>query len=84
MTYYTSVYLRCLPPKHVEEVMQVIHEGEGGNHAKDRSLAFKMPKQGYFLPYMSYNGKTSFQNCDKCQRYGDIIHRSPHELVNVP
>lgn len=63
--------------------MKDIHEGDGGNHAEARSLAFKVLRQGYFWPYMSYDPKQIVMNYDKCQRFGNIIHQSAHQLVNV-
>ena len=39
---YTDPYLRCLGPEEARKVMQKIHDGDCGNHARGRSLAHKV------------------------------------------
>ena len=45
-------YLRCLSPEEAQKVMQEIHDGDCGNHARGHSLAHKIINQGYYWPKM--------------------------------
>ena len=45
---HSDPYLRCLGPDEVKKVMQEIHDGDCGNHARGRSLTHKVINQGYY------------------------------------
>ncbi|XP_024016543.1 uncharacterized protein LOC112089912 [Eutrema salsugineum] len=54
----SGVLLTCVHGNDIMEVMQKVHEGEGGNHSGARSLAFKIKKAGYY-------GPTMLSDCEK-------------------
>ncbi|XP_070026012.1 uncharacterized protein [Nicotiana sylvestris] len=72
---------RCLGPSQTEYVMREIHEGHCGNHAGGRSLVRTMIRAGYYWPKMEAEAETFVAKCDKCQRYGNNMHR-PVELLH--
>ncbi|XP_070005527.1 uncharacterized protein [Nicotiana sylvestris] len=72
---------RCLGPYQIEYVMREIHEGLCGNHAGGRSLVKTMISSGYYWPKMEEDAKNFVAKCDKCQRYGNNMHR-PAELLH--
>ncbi|XP_070022130.1 uncharacterized protein [Nicotiana sylvestris] len=72
---------RCLGPSQTEYVMREIHEGHCGNHARGRYLVKTMIRAGYYWPKMEEDAETFMEKCDKCQRYGNNIHR-PVELLH--
>ncbi|XP_070004361.1 uncharacterized protein [Nicotiana sylvestris] len=73
---------RCHGPSQTEYVMREIHEGHCGNHAGGRSLVRTMIRAGYYWPKMEEEAENFVANCDKCQRYGNNMHR-PTELIHL-
>ena len=45
---YNSPLLHCVDHEDVEYVLREIHEGICGNHAGEKSLAYKVLRQGYY------------------------------------
>ncbi|XP_024005004.1 uncharacterized protein LOC112082136 [Eutrema salsugineum] len=76
----SGVLLTCVHGNDIMEVMQKIHEGEGGNHSGARSLAFKIKKAGYYWPTMLSDCEKYTARCEKCQRHGPMINL-PTELL---
>ncbi|XP_024004829.1 uncharacterized protein LOC112081985 [Eutrema salsugineum] len=76
----SGVLLTCVHGNDIAEVMQKIHEGEGGNHSGARSLAFKIKKAGYYWPTMLSDCEKYTARCEKCQRHGPMINL-PTELL---
>ena len=72
---------RCLGPSQTEYVMREIHEGHCGNHAGGRSLVRTLIRAGYYCPKMEEEAESFVAKCDKCQRYGNNMHR-PAELLH--
>uniref|UniRef100_A0A2N9JBP4 Reverse transcriptase domain-containing protein n=1 Tax=Fagus sylvatica TaxID=28930 RepID=A0A2N9JBP4_FAGSY len=73
-------------PSHLEEeaeanyVMREVHEGICGNHSGARSLVHKLVRAGYYWPTMQKDAVSYTRACDKCQRFGNLIH-SPSETL---
>ncbi|XP_024013731.1 uncharacterized protein LOC112087864 [Eutrema salsugineum] len=90
----SGVLLTCVHGNGITEVMQKVHEGEGGNHSGARSLAFKIKKAGYYWPTMlsdcekntarceknTARCEKNTARCEKCQRHGPMINL-PTELL---
>ncbi|XP_070004740.1 uncharacterized protein [Nicotiana sylvestris] len=72
---------RCLGPSQTEYVMKEIHEGHCGNHTGGRSLVKPITRAGYYWPKVEEEAKSFVAKCDKCQRYGNNMHR-PAELLH--
>nr|XP_016484547.1 PREDICTED: uncharacterized protein LOC107805081 [Nicotiana tabacum] len=72
---------RCLGPSQTEYVMREIHEGHCGNHAGGRSLVKTMIRAGYYWPKMEADAENFVAKYDKCQRYGNNMHR-PAKLLH--
>ncbi|GFY85297.1 hypothetical protein Acr_04g0000350 [Actinidia rufa] len=49
---YQGLYLLCVHPSLVDDVLYGIHEGMCGLHSGGRSLAHRALSQGYWCPYM--------------------------------
>ncbi|XP_059627327.1 uncharacterized protein LOC132270140 [Cornus florida] len=71
---FSGPYLKCVTPIEARQIMQTIHEGVCGNHSGGRSLAHKTMTQGYFWPNMAQGAEEFSRRCDKCQRFGPLIH----------
>ncbi|XP_024015916.1 uncharacterized protein LOC112089172 [Eutrema salsugineum] len=76
----SGVLLTCVRGNDIMEVMQKVHEGEGGNHSGARSLAFKIKKVGYYWPTMLSDCEKYTAHCEKCQRHSPMINL-PTELL---
>ncbi|GMP47971.1 hypothetical protein CsSME_00015490 [Camellia sinensis var. sinensis] len=63
--------------------MQKIHEGICGNHSGGRSLAQKILRTGYFWPTLNQDATDFVLKCDKCQRFANIPHAPPTELITL-
>ncbi|XP_022863641.1 uncharacterized protein LOC111383733, partial [Olea europaea var. sylvestris] len=79
----TLPYLRCLRPSESSQALAKVHEGVCGNHQGARALAFKLVRHGYYWPTMKKDASEYVKNCDKCQRFGNVIHSPAEDLTNI-
>ena len=61
--------------------MREIHEGICGNHSGARALQKKIVRASYYWPSMQADTNRFVQHCDKCQRFGNLLHSPPEVLV---
>uniref|UniRef100_A0A2N9HTB0 Uncharacterized protein n=1 Tax=Fagus sylvatica TaxID=28930 RepID=A0A2N9HTB0_FAGSY len=78
---FSLPYLRCLAPDEANYVMREIHEGVCGDHSGARALQRKIVRAGYYWPSMKADTYQFAQRCDKCQRFANLLHSPPMELV---
>jgi hypothetical protein len=78
---FSLLYLRCLDKLEAEYVMREVHEGICGNHSGARSLVHKLIRAGYYWPAMPKNSIAYTRSCDKCQRFGNLVHSPPEVLT---
>uniref|UniRef100_A0A2N9F6A1 Uncharacterized protein n=1 Tax=Fagus sylvatica TaxID=28930 RepID=A0A2N9F6A1_FAGSY len=78
---FSLPYLRCLAPDEASYVMREIHEGICGDHSGARALQRKIVRAGYYWPSMKADACKFVQSCDKCQRFANLLHSPPVELV---
>ena len=74
-------YLHCLDKLEAEYVMREVHEGIYGNHSGVRSLVYKLVRAGYYWPTMQKDAVSYTRACDKCQKFGNLIHLPPETLT---
>ncbi|XP_075091482.1 uncharacterized protein LOC142171692 [Nicotiana tabacum] len=73
---------RCLGPTQTEYVIKEVHEGHCGNHTGGRSLVKTLIRAGYYWPKMEEDAESFVAKCDRCQRYGNNMHRLA-ELLHI-
>jgi hypothetical protein len=78
---FSVPYLRCLDKPKAEYVMREVHEGICGNHSGARSLVHKLVRAGYYWLTMQKDAISYTRACDKCQRFGNLIHSPPEVLT---
>jgi ribonuclease HI len=78
---FSLPYLRCLDKAEADYVMREVHEGICGNHSGARSLVHKLVRAGYYWPTMQKDAISYVLACDKCQRFGNLIHSPPETLT---
>ena len=52
---YTLVYLQCIHPTQVKDILQEIHRGVCGSHIGGQSLSKRALLQGYYWPTMAWD-----------------------------
>uniref|UniRef100_A0A2N9F6T8 Uncharacterized protein n=1 Tax=Fagus sylvatica TaxID=28930 RepID=A0A2N9F6T8_FAGSY len=50
-------------------------------HQRARSLVHKLVRAGYYWPTMQKDAVSYVRACDKCQRFGNLIHSPPETLT---
>ena len=60
---HSDPYLRCLRLDEHRKVMQKIHDGDYGNHARGHFLAHKVINHGYYKPKMFDDAKDYVKKC---------------------
>jgi ribonuclease HI len=78
---FSLPYLRCLDKAEADYVMREVHKGICGNHSGARSLVHKLVRAGYYWPTMQKDAISYVRACDKCQRFGNLIHSPPETLT---
>ncbi|XP_022895281.1 uncharacterized protein LOC111409466 [Olea europaea var. sylvestris] len=79
----TLPYLRCLRELESSQALAEVHEGVCGNHQGARALAFKLIRYGYYWPTMKKDASEYVKRCDRCQRFGNVIHSPAEDLTNI-
>ena len=78
---FSQPYLKCLDPGDAEYVLREIHEGVCGN--RPQSLVELVVHTRYFWPTMQTDAAQVVQNCDKCQRFGNVQHVPAKHLTSI-
>ncbi|XP_022851490.1 uncharacterized protein LOC111373216 [Olea europaea var. sylvestris] len=79
----TLPYLRSLKPSESSQTLKEVHEGMCRNHQGARALAFKFIRYGYYWPTTKKDAQEYVKKCDKCQRFGNIIHSPAEDLTSI-
>jgi hypothetical protein len=77
---FSLPYLRSLDKLEAEYAIREVHEGICGNHSGARSLVHKLVRARYYWPTMQKDAVSYTRACDKCQRFGNLVH-SPLEVL---
>ncbi|XP_022854857.1 uncharacterized protein LOC111376148 [Olea europaea var. sylvestris] len=80
---FTLPYLKCLKHSESLQALTEVHEGICGNHQGARALAYKLIRYGYYWPSLKKDDVDYVQKCDKCQKFGNIIHAPTEELTSI-
>ncbi|KAJ9552762.1 hypothetical protein OSB04_016807 [Centaurea solstitialis] len=83
----SGLILRCITSqKHMNQILQEMHDGECGNHSGGRSLANRILRQGYYWPTLREDAMRYVQRCDACQRHSGTSHlpSEPLHYVLIP
>ncbi|XP_028118776.1 uncharacterized protein LOC114316305 [Camellia sinensis] len=80
---FSHPFLKCLNADQATYVMREIHEEVCSNHSRGRSLAHKILRTGDFWPTLHQDATDFVLKCDKCQRFANIPHAPPTELITL-
>src|SRR5690606_10379564 len=81
---FSSLLMTCLESCKAKKVMQEIHFGSCGNNSRERSLAIKVKRQGYFWQKMIGDCKKFARKCEKCQRHARQFAIPPRSYHPFP
>ncbi|PKA49441.1 hypothetical protein AXF42_Ash016630 [Apostasia shenzhenica] len=70
--FYVWLLTKCLRPEEAQEVMEAVHKGECGTHARGQSLVLRILRQGFFWPNIHKDDQTFVKKCPQCQYYADM------------
>ena len=78
---FSLPYLRCLAPAEAEYVLKEIYEGICENHSGAQSQSKKIIRAGYYWPSIQSDANKLVLNCDKCQRFANLLYSLSEELT---
>ncbi|XP_020084900.1 uncharacterized protein LOC109707778 [Ananas comosus] len=77
---YDQLWLKCLSPDEIKQVMHEVHSGVCGAHQSGPKMRLKIKHLGYYWPTMIQDCMMYARKCHQCQIHGDFIHRHPNPL----
>ncbi|XP_020081405.1 uncharacterized protein LOC109705053 [Ananas comosus] len=77
---YDQLWLKCLSPNEIKQVMHEVHSGVCGAHQSGPKMRLKIKHLGYYWPTMIQDCMMYARKCHQCQIHGDFIHRHPNPL----
>ncbi|PKA52014.1 hypothetical protein AXF42_Ash008243 [Apostasia shenzhenica] len=69
---YAKPLTKCLRPEEALKVMEAVHRGKCGTHARGRSLVIRILHQGFFWPNIHKDAQVFVEKCSQCQYYADM------------
>ncbi|RDX75264.1 Retrovirus-related Pol polyprotein, partial [Mucuna pruriens] len=69
--------LHCVNSQEAKEIIEEVHEGAFGTHAKEYSLARKILRASYYWTKMESDCYQHVKKCLKCQIYANNVHATP-------
>jgi hypothetical protein len=76
--------MRCIPGDQGRELLQEIHAGTCGHHARPRTLVVKAFRQGFYWPTAVADSKNIVRRCEGCQFYATQTHLPVQALQTIP
>lgn len=67
---------RCVPQFQVEDILWHCHGSEYGGHFGGERTAQKVLQSGFYWPTIFKDARKFIENCDRCQRVGNISKRN--------
>ena len=62
---------------------QEIYEEICEKHLRDKFLAYKVLRQGYYWPTMKKDAAELIRRCESYQKYANIQHQSISQLTSI-
>ena len=74
---------RCVPEEEMESILRHCHEREVGGHFGGTRTTAKVLQTGFYWPTLFKDAFWVVQECDQCQRSGNISRRDEMPLNNI-
>ena len=74
---------RCVTNREAQSILWHCHNSPYGGHFNGERTAAKVLQSGFYWPTLFKDAYTHVQQCDKCQRTGNISKRHEMPLQNI-
>ncbi|KAK8640169.1 hypothetical protein V6N13_007928 [Hibiscus sabdariffa] len=74
---------RCIPEVEQQAILEQCHAAPYGGHFGGNRTAAKVLQSGFYWPTLYKHAQIFYQQCDRCQRTGNISKRNEMPLQNI-
>ncbi|KAL4272587.1 hypothetical protein GQ457_13G012660 [Hibiscus cannabinus] len=79
----TKIIRRCIPEEEQQMILEQCHSAPYGGHFGGNKTAAKVLQSGFYWPTLHRDAQLFCQQCDRCQRTGNISKRNEMPLQNI-
>ncbi|KAL4282046.1 hypothetical protein GQ457_03G016260 [Hibiscus cannabinus] len=79
----TKIIRRCIPEEEQQTILEQCHSAPYGGHFGGNRTAAKVLQSGFYWPTLHKDAQLFCQQCDRCQRTGNISKRNEMPLQNI-
>ncbi|KAL4282978.1 hypothetical protein GQ457_16G021960 [Hibiscus cannabinus] len=78
-----QIIRRCIPEEEQQMILEQCHSAPYGGHFGGNRTAAKVLQSGFYWPTLHKDAQLFCQQCDKCQKTGNISKRNEMPLQNI-
>ncbi|KAL4363942.1 hypothetical protein GQ457_04G023080 [Hibiscus cannabinus] len=78
-----QIIRRCIPEEEQQTILEQCHSAPYGGHFGGNRTAAKVLQSGFYWPTLHKDAQLFCQQCDRCQRTGNISKRNEMPLQNI-
>ncbi|KAK8652395.1 hypothetical protein V6N13_061413 [Hibiscus sabdariffa] len=78
-----QIIRRCIPEDEQQQILEQCHSAPYGGHFGGNRTAAKVLQSGLYWPTLHRDAQLFYQQCDRCQRTGNISKRNEMPLQNI-
>ncbi|KAK8556304.1 hypothetical protein V6N12_002712 [Hibiscus sabdariffa] len=78
-----QIIRRCILKNEQKQVLEQCHSSPFGGHFGGNRTTSKVLQSGLYWPHLHRDSHTFYQQCDRCQRTGNISKRNEMPLQNI-
>ncbi|KAL4303760.1 hypothetical protein GQ457_10G008370 [Hibiscus cannabinus] len=78
-----QIIRRCIPEEEQQLILEQCHSAPYGGHFGENRTAAKVLQSGLYWPTLHRDAQLFCQQCDRCQRTGNISRRNEMPLQNI-
>ncbi|KAL4303687.1 hypothetical protein GQ457_10G017930 [Hibiscus cannabinus] len=78
-----QIIRRCIPEEEQQTILEQCHLAPYGGHFGGNRTAAKVLQSGFYWPTLHKDAQLFCQQCDRCQRTGNISKRNEMPLQNI-
>ncbi|KAL4383845.1 hypothetical protein GQ457_15G017290 [Hibiscus cannabinus] len=78
-----QIIRRCIPEEEQQLILEQCHPAPYGGHFGGNRTAVKVLQSGLYWPILHKDAQLFCQQCDRCQRTGNISRRNEMPLQNI-
>ncbi|KAK8686450.1 hypothetical protein V6N13_125475 [Hibiscus sabdariffa] len=78
-----QIIRRCIPEDEQQQILEQCHSTPYGGHFGGNRTVTKVLQSGLYWPTLHRDAQLFYQQCDRCQRTGNISKRNEMPLQNI-